>query len=154
MVAIVAAVLLADVKHDIEANYEKMAAAMHRKDADAAGKFLAPEYTRVLKGKPVNRAQFIEFERKALGRVTSVDTSRKIVSLTVKGPEAIVICQIATKTVLPGPDAKPHHFDTQEKREDIWAKHGNAWLLRHVQVLKEQALLDGKPASIPGAGSR
>ena len=137
----------AAVKKAIQAQYEKEALGLAKKDAKAMLSINTSDYTTTDdKGKTTTMAELKDQITQLFGMMQSAKVATKIEKLTLKGDTATVIASDSSTVTLLNPQTKAKSVLTGTSRnEDTWIKQKGTWLRQKNKVLSHKDLVDGKP---------
>lgn len=138
-----------DARKQIQGQYDKMLAALQKKDLDAFGAMCAPNCVFIDKQHPKGIAlkEWKALGKQALGFMKTVKPTIQIHSFGLMGSSAVVdSTQTVTMTAVSPKDKSTHTFHSDQKVRDTWVKSGSAWLLKSSNTLSEKDTFDGKPA--------
>lgn len=132
-------------RREIEAAYEKSARALMRRDVEAAFALQAPDFQNFSStGASINRAQEMAVLRRAMLFVRSVPKAEtKIMSLTWRGPDAIVVSQ-STVVLMVTKGRQLVRTETVGVSRDYWSHNPIGWQMRQSVGRSAKIWVNGK----------
>jgi hypothetical protein len=106
-------------------------------------------------GRTVNRedaAEQMEEGPMAVARFTRYDV--KIISLTLKGDQAVVVYRDSAAGTLPDAHGTSHRLVVTSTTRDTWVKTDEGWLTRLSEILASKIYVDGKELKAKSQGGR
>jgi Domain of unknown function (DUF4440) len=148
------------VRRELEALYGQFAHAVKQDERYAMKRLFLDHSTndfrmKLENGKTLSRedaAEAMEEGPMAAARFTGQDY--RILSLTLKGSEAIVLFKDRTTAVIDDPEGNTHKIVSLSTTRDTWVKTPEGWQARLTEVLSSKTFLDGKEYKPRRARSR
>jgi hypothetical protein len=146
------------VRRELEALYGQYSKALRRDDSGYSLKRWFLDHTTedfLLKqdGKKLSREEAAEkLEEQAIARFTGYDY--RIVSLTVKGKEAVVLYKDKATAILEDAAENKHKIVAYSTTRDVWVKTPEGWMTRLTEVLNSKTLVNGKEVKPQKAGGK
>jgi hypothetical protein len=148
------------VRRELEALYAQEARILKQGERYESKRFLLDHTTndyrlKTESGKTVNRedaAANLEEGMMAAARFTGQEF--RILKLSVKGNEAVVLFKDRTTAVIEDPQGNAHKFVNMSNTRDTWVKTPDGWKTRLTEVLSSKTLVDGKEIKSRRARSR
>jgi len=135
------------VQKQLEANYALFAKAWQKRDLEPTFKLMTDDFTAVGMnpgGKAIGRADMIA-QTKLLLAADHITWPRKVVSVNVKGSEAIAVVDgHFTGMMADKKGEKPHKFELIAETRDTWVLIGKNWKFKRMEVLSSARKMDGK----------
>ena len=137
-----------EARKAIQAAYDKMNAALARKDVKGAFTVLTPDVEQItLDGRKFDAAQMRQQMTQALAAAKSVKSQTTVQKLTLKGGStAQVLVRSRVAIVLTDPQTnKPITFVGEETSQDTWIKTARGWLGKRSKTLSKKETVNGRP---------
>jgi hypothetical protein len=147
LVAPVLAQDAATVKKTLQAQYNKEAAALMKKNVEAALSINTSDYTVTdIKGKSLSLAQIKQAFSQLTAISESIQLSSTVEKVTLKGNTAVVVTSDKSLFVLVNPqNGQKGKMEGTSRNEDLWVQKNGAWKRQKNKVLSNKTLLNGKP---------
>jgi Domain of unknown function (DUF4440) len=148
------------VRRELEALYAQEARILQHGERHELKRFLLDHTTDDYRlksegGKTLSRedtAANLEEGPMAAARFTGQEY--RILKLTVKGNEAVVLFKDRTTAVIEDQQGNPHKIVNMSNTRDTWVKTPDGWKTRLTEVLSSKTLVDGKEVKPRRARSR
>jgi ketosteroid isomerase-like protein len=137
----------ADAKKAIVAAYQKMDAAIAKKDAKTVLAYhMTDYYSTDAKGKKTTYAQLEQMAPMLFSMMRSAKQKTTVAKVTSKGDQAVARVSIHAEIVLPDPqDAqKTAKLVADETSDETWVKKGGEWKLSRSKRIKSRQTVNGK----------
>ena len=123
-----------DARAEVQAQYERMAAAIQRKDVEAILSFQAPDFSSSnVGGGTFDYAAMESYTRRMTSAIDSVIFNRnRIREFTVRGDTAVAdVCQEFSR--IQRVDGAPRRVDTSVLQTETWVRRPEGWRRRRVE---------------------
>lgn len=146
----------APTKSDAQALYNKLGAALKKKDTKAIQALAVPNATnQTADGKTLTRDQWISSLDANLKGLTTINSATfTVTGVKMVGANMVVDNSLHLVATIADPKGKPHKMDAISKAQDTWTKSGGKWLLLLQKDIPAggKMLIDGK--AFPPAPSK
>jgi ketosteroid isomerase-like protein len=137
------------LKKEIKALYDKQLEVGKRRDVKALMEFNTVNYSvKLLNGNELSRQQIEEGMTRyfASGQlVRQISFTFKILEITPKGDEVIVLVEQRDKRIQIRRDGKPHEVEANVIHRDTWIKSAEGWKRKRTEEIKQTKFtVDGK----------
>jgi ketosteroid isomerase-like protein len=139
----------ASAKRDIQAVYNRIAAAMKKKDIDAIAATGAPNFKTTAGTRTMNAEQSLNVVKQFMAAVKEFKTvTMTVESIKLMGDSAAVVIMRSNVVAITNPQqGKTHTMVSKGSSRDHWVKTGKGWLLQSVEDIPgATTTVDGKPA--------
>lgn len=138
----------ADAKSEIKANYDKIIAAMKKRDEKVMMSMLTKDFVFVAQGNKLTRTQFEQQLKMQLGLKLNIDSiTMSFSSFSASGNKATTsyVTQMKARFPKSKSTGKESKLDTKVTAKDTWIKSGKVWLIQKMESVKDDTKIDGKP---------
>jgi hypothetical protein len=148
------------VRTELEALYAHYAQIVKQDDRYALKRFFLDHTTSDFRGKSENgrtlsrEDAMANLNQEAMAAARFIGQDYRILKLTVKGSEAVVLYKDHTTAVVDDPQGNTHKIDATSTVQDTWVKTPEGWKTRLTEILASKTLLDGREFKIRQLRSR
>jgi uncharacterized protein (TIGR02246 family) len=142
----------ADAKKAIQAAYNKMNAALERKDVNGAFSVLTPDAEQItLQGQRLSAAQMRQQMTQGLAQARSIRSRTTVQKVTLKGNQALAVVRSQVSFVVTDPQSgRDAKIAADEVSDDTWIKTAQGWRAKRSKTTRQKQTVNGQPVP-PGA---
>lgn len=138
----------ADVKAELQKEYNAISKAFKANDVNAAMKCMAPDFRVFLPdGKSADRKAVAANFQQQMKMMSNAVWERKVKEVRPQGKNSVAIVNSLIKADVKDPQGKVHKFEMKSTVEDLWTKTPKGWSLLLSRVTMRESKVDGKVTS-------
>lgn len=135
-------------KSDVQALYNKLSAALKKKDIKAIEALTTPKVVnKTADGRTLTRDEWMKSLDEQLKTFTALNSAVfTVTGVKMTGGNVVADSSLHLAATIADPNGKPHKLDVTNKEQDTWTKRNGKWLLLIQKDLPGGVtLIDGKP---------